>query len=155
MKRENYRLWKSKQNLDYSYLMMYSAGRGEYYLQLEDDVVAEKNYIDKINNFIEKCSNSEWFMLQFSSLGFIGKLFRKSSLHTMVNFFLIYFRDLPCDYFLLYAMKTRVCPFDRPGSECPLNIKKLAPSLVPSLFLHEGLQSSLYGKIHKPGDKKD
>ena len=37
--------WRSKQNLDYAYLMMYARNRGiNYYLQLEDDVMVAFKY---------------------------------------------------------------------------------------------------------------
>jgi hypothetical protein len=36
--------WRSKQNLDYSFLMMYGQARGKYYCQLEDDIVAAPGY---------------------------------------------------------------------------------------------------------------
>lgn len=37
--------WRSKQNLDTIYLMAYAQTRGTYYLMLEDDVIAEENYM--------------------------------------------------------------------------------------------------------------
>jgi len=33
--------WRRKQNLDFSYLMMYAQSRGRYYCQMEDDVIAK------------------------------------------------------------------------------------------------------------------
>lgn len=64
--------WRSKQNLDYSYLMQYCANRSDYYLHLEDDVITVPNFIDKIQNYMESV-NKPWAMLEFSTLGFIGK----------------------------------------------------------------------------------
>ena len=37
--------WRSKQNLDYAYLMMYAKQRSTYYVQLEDDVLTKKNFV--------------------------------------------------------------------------------------------------------------
>ena len=35
--------WRSKQNLDFAYLMLYSQPFSEFYLQIEDDVIVSKN----------------------------------------------------------------------------------------------------------------
>ena len=53
--------------------------KSEYYIQLEDDVIANPKYLKFI---YQKVSDQvdNWFMLEFSSLGFIGKLFRTQSL---------------------------------------------------------------------------
>jgi len=61
--------WRTKQNYDFTYLMMYSSIRGKYYIQLEDDVVTKPGYIQIIESFINKQHNQDWFMLEYSSLG--------------------------------------------------------------------------------------
>ena len=61
--------WRTKQNYDFTYLMMYSSIRGKYYIQLEDDVVTKPGYIHIIETFINRQQNQEWFMLEYSSLG--------------------------------------------------------------------------------------
>jgi alpha-1,3-mannosylglycoprotein beta-1,4-N-acetylglucosaminyltransferase A/B len=61
--------WRTKQNYDFTYLMMYSSIRGKYYIQLEDDVVTKPGYIQIIESFINKQQNQDWFMLEYSSLG--------------------------------------------------------------------------------------
>ena len=40
--------WRSKQALDFSFLMMYAKDRGTFYVQLEDDVLTKK---------VRKCEN--------------------------------------------------------------------------------------------------
>ena len=61
--------WRTKQNYDFTYLMMYSSIRGKYYIQLEDDVVTKPGYIHIIESFINRQQNQNWFMLEYSSLG--------------------------------------------------------------------------------------
>ncbi|CAF3917457.1 unnamed protein product [Rotaria sordida] len=61
--------WRTKQNYDFTYLMMYSSIRGKYYIQLEDDVVTKPDYIHIIENFINLQKTQNWFMLEYSSLG--------------------------------------------------------------------------------------
>ncbi|KAH9499463.1 Alpha-1,3-mannosyl-glycoprotein 4-beta-N-acetylglucosaminyltransferase B, partial [Bulinus truncatus] len=63
--------WRSKQNLDYAYLMLHSWKRGKYYLQLEDDIQASPGYITGMTRAI-RGNYGNWFLLQFSTLGFIG-----------------------------------------------------------------------------------
>ena len=64
--------WRTKQNLDYSYLMMYAHNKARFYCQLEDDIVATMSYASTIHTFALQQEANEWFMLEFSSLGFIG-----------------------------------------------------------------------------------
>ena len=61
---------------DYAALFAFSAGQSDYYLQLEDDVQCAAGFVKVIRHFIHKKQNSDWAMLEFSELGFIGKLFR-------------------------------------------------------------------------------
>lgn len=42
-----------------------------------------------------------WDMLEFSSLGFIGKLFRSEDLSRVVNFLLMFYKDKPVDLIFL------------------------------------------------------
>jgi alpha-1,3-mannosylglycoprotein beta-1,4-N-acetylglucosaminyltransferase A/B len=59
--------------------MAYCRNRGSFYLNLEDDVLSRPRFITDINRFIrtsDKLYENKWLMLEFSELGFIGKLFR-------------------------------------------------------------------------------
>ena len=76
-------IWRSNQNYDFSYLMAYSRDRGRYFLMLEDDVLSRNGFVSDILNFIQKVNNKQtkpWLMIEFSELGFIGKLFKSRSL---------------------------------------------------------------------------
>jgi alpha-1,3-mannosylglycoprotein beta-1,4-N-acetylglucosaminyltransferase A/B len=71
-------MWRQNQNLDICFLMAYCKERGNYYLNLEDDILSRYKFISDILQFI-KISNIEkqrWLMIEFSQLGFIGKLFK-------------------------------------------------------------------------------
>ncbi|NXT07353.1 MGT4A acetylglucosaminyltransferase, partial [Prunella fulvescens] len=65
--------WRTKQNLDYCFLMMYAQKKGVYYIQLEDDIVVKQNYFSTIKNFALQLASEDWMILEFSQLGFIGK----------------------------------------------------------------------------------
>ena len=60
---------------DYAALFAFAAGQSQYYLQLEDDVKCAAGFVTEIRRYIEQ-QRSLWAMLEFSELGFIGKLFR-------------------------------------------------------------------------------
>lgn len=62
--------WRTKQNLDFAYLMMYCQPRGTYYVQLEDDVLSKPAFVSKMINFALKQSQSkDWLLLDFCQLG--------------------------------------------------------------------------------------
>jgi alpha-1,3-mannosylglycoprotein beta-1,4-N-acetylglucosaminyltransferase A/B len=67
--------WRSKQNLDFSFLMAYAQPKGTFYVQLEDDILAKKGYITIMKKFaFEKTAKKDpWFVLDFCQLGFIGE----------------------------------------------------------------------------------
>jgi len=67
--------WRSKQNLDFAFLMMYAQPKGTFYVQLEDDILAKKNFISTMKNYaLQKISEkAPWFVLEFCQLGFIGE----------------------------------------------------------------------------------
>lgn len=67
--------WRSKQNLDFAFLMSYAQPKGTFYVQLEDDILAKPYYINTMKKFaIEQTARKDpWFVLAFSQLGFIGK----------------------------------------------------------------------------------
>ena len=42
-------LWRSKQNLDFVYLLMYSYNlHPKYYVMMEDDAITQMNYVEDI-----------------------------------------------------------------------------------------------------------
>lgn len=59
-------------------------------MQLEDDILSKPNYYDKIKQYVytQQIKKPEWFVIEFSNLGFIGKLFRSNDLTTFISFFL-------------------------------------------------------------------
>lgn len=74
--------WRSKQNLDFVYLMAYAQPKGAFYVQLEDDILTKKGFITIMKKFaLEKTARKEqiqWFVLDFCQLGFIGKYANKA-----------------------------------------------------------------------------
>lgn len=125
--------WRSKQNIDYAYLMWYSKEVSEFYLQIEDDVVAASHFYADIRNFIGRKSAIPWIVLEFSRMGFIGKLMRSDTLPRLVTYLLSMYNVLPCDLLLtnFRILHNQVSPiFHQKG-----------------LFQHVGKISSLRGKL--------
>ncbi|XP_062991469.1 alpha-1,3-mannosyl-glycoprotein 4-beta-N-acetylglucosaminyltransferase-like protein MGAT4D [Elgaria multicarinata webbii] len=145
--------WRTKQNLDYSFLMLYAQPRGTFYLQLEDDIVAKPEYMQIIENFAAQQESKEWMILEFSQLGFIGKLFRCRDLPLIVEFFLMFYKDKPIDWLLDHLLWVKVCHPEKDGKHCGRQKASLRIRYKPSLFQHVGMYSSLAGKIQHLKDK--
>ncbi|NXM67296.1 MGT4B acetylglucosaminyltransferase, partial [Serilophus lunatus] len=144
--------WRTKQNLDYSFLMLYAQPKGTFYLQLEDDIVAKPDYIASIKSFAAQQSQ-DWMVLEFSKLGFIGKLFKSEDLPLIVEFFLMFYKDKPIDWLIDHLLWTKVCNPEKDATHCELEKSKLRIRAKPSLFQHMGIYSSLPGKIQNLKDK--
>ncbi|XP_067664197.1 alpha-1,3-mannosyl-glycoprotein 4-beta-N-acetylglucosaminyltransferase C-like [Haliotis asinina] len=122
--------WRSKQNLDYAFLMHYSQSLSEYYLQLEDDVIAVPDYLGQINSYIQLMNRQEaWTMLEFSRLGYIGKLYHSCDIGKLAYLLRTFFNEQPCDYLLRLFLK--------------LMLQKSNFVHPKELFVHSGYWSSL------------
>ncbi|XP_055379355.1 alpha-1,3-mannosyl-glycoprotein 4-beta-N-acetylglucosaminyltransferase B isoform X2 [Condylostylus longicornis] len=149
--------WRSKQNLDFSFLMAYAQPKGTFYVQLEDDILAKKGFISIMKKFaIEKTSNKKtpWMVLDFCQLGFIGKMFKSAELHWLITFFQMFYNDKPVDWLLESLIDTKVCNVEKDHKHCKQEKAKYWLHIKPSLFQHIGTTSSLKGKVQKLKDKQ-
>ncbi|CAH0383069.1 unnamed protein product [Bemisia tabaci] len=148
--------WRSKQNLDYAFLMMYAQSRGMFYVQLEDDILAKTNFITTMKSVALKAivRRQNWFVLDFCQLGFIGKMFKCFELPWIIQFFIMFFNDKPCDWLLENIIHTKVCRLDDDDKKCKKRKAKIWVQYEPSLFQHIGTTSSLKGKIQTLKDKR-
>uniref|UniRef100_A0A8C3TC74 Alpha-1,3-mannosyl-glycoprotein 4-beta-N-acetylglucosaminyltransferase A n=1 Tax=Chelydra serpentina TaxID=8475 RepID=A0A8C3TC74_CHESE len=145
--------WRTKQNLDYCFLMMYAQKKGIYYIQLEDDIVVKQNYFSTIKNFALQLSSEDWMILEFSQLGFIGKMFQSPDITLIVEFILMFYKEKPIDWLLDHILWVKVCNPEKDAKHCDRQKSNLRIRFRPSLFQHVGLHSSLAGKIQKLTDK--
>ncbi|XP_072118866.1 alpha-1,3-mannosyl-glycoprotein 4-beta-N-acetylglucosaminyltransferase A [Mobula birostris] len=145
--------WRTKQNLDYCFLMMYAQNKGIYYVQLEDDIVAKDHYFSTMKNFALQLSSEDWMILEFSQLGFIGKMFQAPDLNLIVEFILMFHKEKPIDWLLDHILWVKVCNPERDAKHCERQKSNIRIRFRPSLFQHVGLHSSLAGKIQKLTDK--
>lgn len=67
--------WRSKQNLDYAFLMAYAQPKATFYVQLEDDLLMKRNFVGIMKKFAmdKTLKKDPWFLLDFCQLGFIGE----------------------------------------------------------------------------------
>eukprot|EP00064_Thunnus_orientalis_P009849 superscaffoldBa00001276_g9875 len=145
--------WRTKQNLDFSFLMLYAQDKGTFYVQLEDDVVAKADYYNAMKTFAIQEASKQWLYLEFSQLGFIGKMFRTSDLPMIAEFFLMFHRDKPIDWLLDHILWVKVCNPEKDAKDCNQRKALLKQRYKPSLFQHVGLHSSLPGKLQHLKDK--
>merc|ERR1712168_464983 len=138
--------WRTKQNIDFSYLMIYAQARGRYYCQMEDDVIAIPGYLSTMKMFALNQKTDEWILLEFSHLGFIGKLFKTSDIPSITQFFVLFFKDKPVDWLLDHYVFVRVCNLDKDAIHCQRQKDSVRLRFIPSLFQHVGMYSSLKGK---------
>ncbi|GBP98415.1 Alpha-1,3-mannosyl-glycoprotein 4-beta-N-acetylglucosaminyltransferase A [Eumeta japonica] len=128
--------WRTKQNLDAMFLMTYAQTKGAFYLMLEDDIIAKKNYMKRLA--VNRCykaygelyanvysqeikkfaslvtiSNSQWLILEFCHIGGIGKLFRSSSLQHFVTYVQLFYKNLPIDWLIESYLADKVCTIDK------------------------------------------
>uniref|UniRef100_UPI0037E81F6C alpha-1,3-mannosyl-glycoprotein 4-beta-N-acetylglucosaminyltransferase C n=1 Tax=Semicossyphus pulcher TaxID=241346 RepID=UPI0037E81F6C len=133
--------FRSKQNLDYAFLMHYSSGLGRYYLQLEDDISCAKNFLTTIRSRVEEqeAKRTTWAMLEFSALGYIGKLYKSAHLPLLARFLFLFYQEMPCDWLMTHFRE--------------LLTQKGQILFKPSLFQHMGTFSSFQGTFNKLKDK--
>ena len=148
--------WRSKQNLDYAFLMMYARHRSTYYVQLEDDILTKPRFLKTMHEVAQEYTalNKPWFVIDFCQLGFIGKLFKNSSLPILIQFFLTFYNDKPVDWLLMDVIQTMVCSPSNKWEQCREDSKDFKIQYKPSLFQHIGTHSSLKGKVQKLKDKQ-
>ena len=131
--------WRSKQSLDYSFMYYYAGGLGEYYLQLEDDVITEDNYLTSIKEYINS-RTQPWSTLEFGSRGFIGMLYKAEHLTSLARYCRLYFWTMPIDWLFRFYNDIFL------HGNSVNNVRK------PPLFKHIGAFSSLDGQIRKLED---
>ncbi|XP_015263674.1 PREDICTED: alpha-1,3-mannosyl-glycoprotein 4-beta-N-acetylglucosaminyltransferase C-like, partial [Gekko japonicus] len=131
--------FRSKQNVDYAYLMNFAANLSTYYLMIEDDVHCAKNFFSAIRRVLESQKGSYWVTLEFSKLGYIGKLYHSSDLPQLSRFLLLFYQEMPCDWLL--------------GHFRLLLTQREVIRFKPSLFQHIGLYSSFQGSANKLKDE--
>ncbi|NXM74139.1 MGT4C acetylglucosaminyltransferase, partial [Serilophus lunatus] len=130
--------FRSKQNVDYAFLFAFAANLSSYYLMIEDDVWCSRSFLTAIRKALASQQGSNWATLEFSKLGYIGKLYRSSDLPRLARFLLLFYQEMPCDWLLVHFRL--------------LLTQKDVIRFKPSLFQHMGLYSSFQGTVNRLED---
>ncbi|KAG8429817.1 hypothetical protein GDO86_019138 [Hymenochirus boettgeri] len=131
--------FRSKQNVDYAFLVNFCANISYYYLMLEDDVSCTQNFLTAIRKSLDQ-QLSQWTTITFSSLGYIGKLYHSADLPQLARFLLLFYDEMPCDWLLEHFHRSKAQPE-------MIRIK-------PSLFQHMGSFSSFQSRQNKLKDNE-
>ncbi|XP_066559788.1 alpha-1,3-mannosyl-glycoprotein 4-beta-N-acetylglucosaminyltransferase C [Amia ocellicauda] len=131
--------FRSKQNVDYAFLFNFCANLSRYYVMIEDDVLCSKNFFTAIKKVLSPRENSPWVTLEFSKLGYIGKLYHSSDLVRLAQFLFLFYQEMPCDWLLSHFRALLAQP----------DIMRFKPSL----FQHIGLYSSFQGSVNRLKDE--
>lgn len=130
--------FRSKQNVDYAFLLNFCANLSDYYVMLEDDVRCSKNFLTAVKKVVTSREGSYWVTLEFSKLGYIGKLYHSHDLPRLAHFLLMFYQEMPCDWLLIHFRG--------------LLAQKEVIRFKPSLFQHMGYYSSYKGAENKLKD---
>lgn len=130
--------WRSKQVIDFAFMFLYGQNISEFYVQLEDDVICAPNFISQIKQYITH-QRKHWAILEFSELGFIGKLFKSADLKKLAQFMMTFYEEQPVDWLIRYYRMAM--------AQHQVLLRK------PTLFQHIGELSSF--DISKPNQLKD
>uniref|UniRef100_A0A8C3JSB0 MGAT4 family member D n=1 Tax=Calidris pygmaea TaxID=425635 RepID=A0A8C3JSB0_9CHAR len=145
--------WRTKQNLDYSFLMLYAQPKGtlcgistnfQNYIRVFKAGVNIKLVIFKQQ---QKYLNMHLLVL------LSGKLFKSEDLPLIVEFFLMFYKDKPIDWLIDHLLWVKVCNPEKDAIHCEKEKAELRIRAKPSLFQHMGIYSSLAGKIQNLKDK--
>ena len=121
--------WRSKQVVDFAFMFLYAQNLSSYYLQIEDDVICANKFLTGIREYIKSMEHAQWAMLEFSELGFIGKLFKSADLLKLGRYMLMFYEEQPVDFLMSYFRLSMA--------------QRTAYLRKPTLFQHIGLKSSL------------
>lgn len=144
--------WRKRQNLDFAYLIAYCRPlTAKYYLQMEDDTTASRNYISKTLRFIDSLPDPDWFMIGLAKLGLYGKLFKAQDMTTLAAHIYNLYWLKPVDW-TVYDLVHLLC--DEKDKKCRTDeTKRFAYDMYQiqskSLFQHIGKLSSLNNDVNK------
>uniref|UniRef100_A0A3P9H0Z2 Mgat4 family member C n=1 Tax=Oryzias latipes TaxID=8090 RepID=A0A3P9H0Z2_ORYLA len=130
--------FRSKQNVDYAFLLNFCTNLSHFYMMLEDDVRCSRNFLTALKKVITSREGTYWVMLEFSKLGYIGKLYHSRDLPRLAHFLLMFYQEMPCDWLLIHFRG--------------LLAQKDVIRFKPSLFQHMGYYSSYKGAENKLKD---
>ncbi|XP_034270047.1 alpha-1,6-mannosyl-glycoprotein 4-beta-N-acetylglucosaminyltransferase-like [Pantherophis guttatus] len=131
--------FRSKQNVDYAYLMNFASNLSTYYLMIEDDVRCTKHFLTVIKRNLASQEGTSWVTLEFSKLGYIAKLYHSTDIPRLARFLMLFYQEMPCDWLFVHFRL--------------LLTQKEEIRFRQSLFQHVGHYSSFQGTLNKLKDE--
>ena len=125
------RFWRSKQNVDTSFVMCYCKDFSQYYIHIEDDVRSSPSFVPKLQDLITR-EKDQFFLIDISLKGNVAKAYHSRDLESAASFFYLMYDEMPIDWLMAHFLRIKVPP--RSG-------RVIIP--MASLFLHIGRTSSL------------
>ncbi|XP_058130952.1 alpha-1,3-mannosyl-glycoprotein 4-beta-N-acetylglucosaminyltransferase-like protein MGAT4E [Dasypus novemcinctus] len=114
----NRSVFYSKQNVDHAFLMSFATNLSDYFLLIGDNVFCAPNFVTHIRWKVTTMRSNPWVLLEFSNIGFLGKLFHSRDLSLLAHFLLLFHKEKPLERLiphfrtLLVQEKTILCrPF--------------------------------------------
>lgn len=92
----------ARQNMDYAFLVTVATGLSDYFLLLDDHATCAPSFVTHLHWKVRSLQSQSWVFLEFSNLGFLGKLFRSHDLPRLAHFLLLFNKDKPLDQLLLH-----------------------------------------------------
>ena len=125
--------WRTKQCYDYSEAFRLSYGLGEYYMHIEDDVIACKDFDSYI--FDEISFNKNWCSIQMAQGGFIGWIFHNNDLPRLSALFREFRDEMPPDWLITFYIMIKT------------HTGKAHCQAPYSIFQHIGVERTLKNSI--------
>lgn len=91
----------SKQNIAHAFLMSFATKLSTYFLLIEDDVFCAPNFVNHIHSKVTNRKPNTWVLMEFSNMGFLGKLFHSRDLPLLARFLLLFHKEQPLDQLIL------------------------------------------------------
>ena len=88
--------WRSKQVVDFGFLMCYCKDLSQYYLHLEDDLIPSPSFYPKLKDFISQKNHLPILDVAFS--GYTAKVFHSSDLESIATYFYLLYNENPVDW---------------------------------------------------------
>ena len=133
-------MWRTKEVLDACIVMQYSLPKGEYFLFLEDDVLATPDYFDRIQGFTHM-PKKDWYAAKLAKCS-KGILFKSEKLWMIIEYLLLFHDDKPIDWLIDEFFKQKTCSIS--PKDCSKEF--ILPYQDKKLFHHIGKLSSLSEK---------
>jgi len=90
--------WRTKQCYDYSEAFRLSYGIGEYYMHIEDDIIAGKDFDSYV--FREIRNHENWCSIHMAEGGFIGWVYHNNDLPRLSALFREFRDEMPPDWLI-------------------------------------------------------